>query len=259
MRAPRMSLNCSAIVLLGLFVLAVVNVPAPARAEPVTILAGEWEPFVGKNLKEYGPTARIVTAALQAAGYEPTYEFYPWVRGEKMIQQGQALAIFPYMPNDERKAFAYFSPAIAFSRNVFFYHKDYTPEFEYTGALQDLQGMAVGGATGYFYEPMFKEAGVEVDYASDSETGFKKLAAGRIAIFPDNELVGWAIIERLFPEEKDKFAVAATPMQENELAVMISRQHPDAETFRTRFNEGLAAIEADGTLDAILQEYGLTR
>lgn len=230
----------------------------PAMAQEL-IVTGEWKPFVSAKMDGGGFTTEIIQHALLESGIDVRIELepMPWTRCEAMVKDGKALATFPYMKTEERQQHYTFSEPIAMSRNVFFYIKERNPDFAFD-TVEGLKGMRIGGAKGYFYEPIFAKAGLKVDYATDAKSGFQKLYLGRVDIVPENELVGWAIIKELYPGEEHRFAASAKALTEEPLHLMFSKAYPKADDLRGKFNAGLASIKDKGIVDKIRAKYGLT-
>ncbi len=237
--------------------LAFASVPR-AMAENVIILTGEWAPYVSESLPQYGYTAEIVTHALLASDIEPVYKFMPWKRCAKMVESGEAFAAFPYAVTEERKKYSYFSEPIAQSRNVFFYLKSKLGSFDYNH-LDELKSKTIGGVAGYFYKKIFQEAGLKMDYASGEESAFKKLYMGRVDLVPASELVGWQLINKLYPGESHKFGSTATAFKANDLHLMVSKSFPEATALLQRFNDGLQVIKDKGIDKQLRGKYNFSQ
>lgn len=240
--------------------------PTPEPVEPtgpsyqdgntIVLTTGEWAPYTGEALAEYGFFTELVSAVFDEMGKTPKYEFYPWERAEKAIGDGGAWGAFPYSTNEERaKTFA-FSDNIAYGRTVFFYYK---PQMEAVSweKLEDLQAYTVGTVTGYYHEAMFAEAKLNVDASADEASGVKKLQAGRIDLFPMADLVGWALIKELFPDEVDNFGILDKPLDQTELCIMVLKSDGEALKLLDEFNAALQTIKDNGVYDEILAKYGL--
>ncbi len=125
--------------------------------------------------------------------------------------------------------------------------------------LDDLKSFLIGGVRGYYYEAMFKKAGLAVDYSENEDDSFKKLFYGRVDIVPVNELVGWKIINKLFPDKTDIFSTAGTALDEKELHLMVSKKYPGAATLLERFNKGLETIKTTGVYKKIIEKYNISQ
>jgi len=166
------------------------------------------------------------------------------------------MAAFPYSKTEIRTEFALFSKPIAKSRTVFFYNQNQMEKFDFS-ELNNLKNFLIGGVRGYYYEARLLKAGLHIDYSENEDDAFKKLFFGKVDIVPVNELVGWQIINRLFPEKKDIFSTSKTALDENNLNLMVSKAYPDSATFLEHFNRGLKTIKATGAYKEIIEKYGL--
>jgi polar amino acid transport system substrate-binding protein len=233
--------------------------PVPAATAPIQILlaTGEWKPYTSEKMEGLGAFTEIVSAAFEEMGQKPRYVFYPWKRAESETKDGKVFATFPYIMTDERKKDFDFSDPVMISTGKFFYLPErHKSEIVYN-QLEDLQAYRVGGTLGYWYETPFKQAGLQVDYTSSDEQNIQKLYLDRVDLIASEELVGWAIIRALYPQEVNRFATVKKPLNEDPLRLMISKQYPGAAELTQRFNAALKAIYAKGIAQKILEKYGL--
>jgi len=228
--------------------------PAAGAQETVLLLTGEWDPYVSETVDNYGFAAEVVSYAFIAAGFEPRFEFATWNRCEAQIKSGAVLATFPHELTEEREKFAIFSSPIAMSSSFFFYMKERLENFSFT-SLENLQDYTIGGVKGYYYVPMFQRAGLNVDYASSATFSFKKLYLGMIDVLPENEFVGWKIINKLYPNELYKFGTSTKALNESSLHLMVSRRFPGSAAVLQKFNQGLESIMQKGIYRKILKKY----
>ena len=229
-----------------------------AYAQDVLIATGEYSPYTSEKLAGNGFSAEIVTAAFAASGITAKYEFLPWKRCEAGVESGDYYGTIPYLKTPEREQRFAYSDAFYVSRSSFFYMKDAHPDFAYS-SLSDMKKYVLGGAAGYYYEKAFADAGLNVEYADDATSSLKKLHAGRVDFFPEDDLAAWAMIKELFPGEEGKFAATEKAFNEDPHYIMVSKKFAGADELTRKFNEGLAKIKADGTYDAIMKKYGLMK
>lgn len=244
--------------LLALGLLAFMFMGATAHAKTFTIVTGEWPPFVSEHMEGGGPMARLVTEAVEAAGHEVVFSFMPWARTEAMTQSGNALATFPWSPTTRFKETCHLSTPLALQRMVVFFLQDKLPDWDYT-SLDNLKNYRVGGSRGYSYVELFSRAGITADYAPDVRLSFKKLFADRVDLVPENDIVGWTILEQEFPEHASRVASSKTALYEAPLHLMISKTHPDGTEFHELFEHGLGMLDASGRTRQILEQGNLIR
>lgn len=230
--------------------------PAPAALE-ISLATGEWAPYTSEKMEGQGAFTEIVSAVFKEMGQPVKYLFYPWKRAEAETKSGNVFAAFPYITTDERQKDYDFSDPVMISTGKFFYMpKHQKTEISFT-KLEDLQAYNVGGVLGYWYEDPFKQAGLKVDYVSSDEQNIQKLYLGRVDLAAGEELVGWALIKQLYPNEMGQFATLQKSINEDPLRLMISRKYPGASALTLKFNIALKAIADKGIIKQILEKYGV--
>ncbi len=225
-------------------------------AGTVTLVTGEWNPFTSQDLKEYGFFTQIVSAVFKEMGVSVHYKFYPWPRCEHLVKNGKVFAAFPYSPTPEREKNFIFSAATALSTSKFFYFKDKMKSLQWK-TLNDLKSYKIGGVLGYYYMEDFLKANLDVDMAPRETLSLKKLYIGRVDLVPLNELVGWQLIEELFPNEIGKFGTNDNPLRKSSLHLMALKANPESIRLIDQYNSALKAIQKKGIYSAILREYNL--
>lgn len=238
-------------------VFAFAGMPLSSWAKTFTILTGDWEPYVSSKLEGGGPLARIVSEAVEAGGHSARLLFVPWKRTEAEVTSGAALATFPWSANDAFRKSCYLSDPILRNRMVFFYLKDRLPGWDFT-CVEQLKTLKVGGSPGYVYAELFEKAGIWPDYAPDIDKSLMKLFAGRVDLVPENEVVGWDTLRRLFPSQENRVASSKSALYEAPLHLMISNIHSDGGDLLEAFNAGLEKLKASGRYRDILESGGLT-
>ena len=233
---------------------------ASAEVETAVILAtGEWQPYTSETMENYGAFTEIVSAVFKEMGVPVKYVFYPWKRAEEEVKNGKAFAAFPYIETTERLEEYDFSEAVFISTGRLFYMPERQKNPIAYEKLTDLQAYRIGGVLGYWYEKPFAEAELKTDYVSSDETNIQKLYLGRVDLAASEELVGWALIQKLYPQEANRFAVAEKSLNEDPLRLLVSRSYPDSAALLQKFNAALKAVEAKGIIGQILLRYGIKR
>ncbi len=228
------------------------------HAEKVMLATGDWDPYTTEKTASKGAFTEIVTAVFAEMKVEYEVRFFPWIRVESAIAEGSAYAAFPYVITDERKKAFDFSDQVMTSYGKLFYYKPNNKvNIVDWKTYDDLKPIKLGGAFGYWYEKDFKAAGLNVDYAATDELNFKKLQVGRVDLIPADELVGRALIDKLFPGKQNDFIVLPKPLNSSSLHLMVSRKYKDAEALTKQFNDSLKAVRKSGKYAKILSKYGI--
>lgn len=212
-------------------------------ADTITLATGEWRPYSSSEMEGYGEFTKMVTTIMEEMGHTPEYRFYPWARCFDAVVKGRIWAAFPYSYNEERGEQVWFSDPLSVSRTVFFYFELPGTRKEFNvKQLSDLSQYKIGGVTGYFYAPILKRAGLEVDYANSEVQSLEKLLLGRIELIPMNDAVGRECIKAHFPDRVDQFKTLDFELSVNELRLIVSRSYPNSKQLLESFNKALQLV-----------------
>ncbi len=201
----------------------------------------------------------------RAIGHEMnvTFEFLfePWKRGEQDVENLDVWGTLPYRWSEERARKFNFSDALYIEDSPFFAYNAYgaKPAIHYDD-LTDLMPYRLGGIQGYYYQPWFSDAGLNVEYALSEEQNFKMLQLGRIDLFSTARSVGWHMIRKLFPpEEVEKFYTIEKPLLPGSgLFLMTSKDYPNGDELLERFNAALAIVKQNGTFESLMNRHELS-
>ena len=220
--------------------LALAGTVVPAHGDPLVLATSEWRPYTSSKMEGYGEFTRMVSTIFKEMGQTPEYRFYGWARCYDAVVKGRAWAAFPYSFTKERAKEVFFSAPLSTSRTLFFY---YAPEGSHktfaARSIKDLKKYKVGGVTGYYYEELFRDAGLSIDYVNREVQGIEKLILNRIELMPINEHVARDLIQQHFPEHVNDFKALDYVFSENELALIVSKKYPDSRLWLDRFNAAL--------------------
>ncbi len=235
-----------------------------AQAEELPLATGEWPPYTSEHLEGYGFFTELMTAIVHEMGMTPKYFFCPWKRCERTTLVGEVFAAFPYAVTKTRKKDFDFSDLIMKKRTLLFYNRKHLTRKPEVNALKDLKPYRIGGVLGYDYVQAFSQAGLKVDYVATDKQNVLKLYKKRIDIAVWDAILGWHLIQQLYPDEKEVFGTLETSMeamadslQEGDSYLMISRSYPNAKQLRDRFNQALQRIHDKGIYQSIFEKYGI--
>jgi len=243
------------ILLLSACVLGMASI---GRAEPtLVIVTGEIPPTISAQ-----PDKSFLTAMFQAVGQEMgvkfVFKFLPWKRCEQNVEDLEAWGAIPYVRTPERETRYDFSDRLYNSASKLFgYSSDGTKnKLSYTD-LSELKHSTIGGVRGYWYEALFHEAGIELELVTNEEQNVRKLQVGRIDFAPFDETAGWYMINKLFPEEREKFFTLDKPLSVKDCFLMTSKQYPNTQHLLTQFNAALKTIKDKGIFQELVEKYGV--
>lgn len=227
----------------------------------IRITNGEWVPYLGQTLPDYGLVSHIITESFAMSGISVEYGFFPWTRSLLMAQGGEWDATAVWFKTPEREEAFLFSDPVITSTYTFFHLKEFPFRWK---TLEDLRGLKIGGTRNYAYGEAFLAAAqsrlISVDWAMSDETNFRKLLGKRIQVFPTDRIVGYEMISRTFPREvAEKFTDDPLPLKVDFLYLLFSKQVPKNKEMVVLFNQGLANLKRSGRYDQLIHQATLKR
>lgn len=227
--------------------------PAFAQDVALDLAATEWPPFYGAELEDNGFMTEIVREAFDRAGYGAEVSFLPWSRAFEGTRDGRYDALFTMWYREDREADFIFSDPLPANELVLITRAG--DEFEYV-SFDALRGQTVGVVRGYAAPPGFEAAGLDVSEARDDEENLRKLLRGRVDMILTDRIVAQHIINTQMPDEAENFGWVSPPVHVDIQYLVVPRVADDAEALMADFNTALAAMQGDGTLQAIMASHG---
>jgi len=168
--------------------------------ETIVLTNGEWPPYFSEEFKYGGVGSLVCQEAFALGGVDAQYEYMPWKRGFELARDGQYAGTVGWRKTAEREKDFYFSDPILIVKSVFFYRKGTLFDWE---ILDDVGSMSVGATHGYEYiklmKPVIERKGGTLEVASSDVANLRKLAIGRIDVFPCSEAVGYYLLKTKLP------------------------------------------------------------
>ena len=243
-------------------ILLISNVGLNAKEVPskVVFVTSAYEPYViSQNGTVTGVFPDIIREALMNSGFTLEIQLVPWLRGEHALKMGKAFASFPYLETKERgEKFIFSETVINFFPKFFYLKLNFPDGFEWN-KLDDFNGYTLGGVLGYWYVKRFKQAGLKTFYAASDKQNIILLERNRIDFTLIDELVGWDLVRKIFPDDLDSYGVASKPESGSAFHLMISPLYPNAKEITKRFNLGLQKIIENGIYQKILDKYNVPK
>ncbi len=224
--------------------------------QKVLFSIGEWEPFVGETMVNYGPTAEIIKTACKKAGYTPEFEFAPWKRAYKNVKTGKSVATFPWAWTEEREIEVLFPKTpIMISKERVFFLKDKFPKGIEATKIEQLKPYKMVGILGYWYEEPAKKAGINIHLVSKAPLAWKMLGKGRVDILFENELVARTDMKNIFGDSMDRFSCTEEPFKTAKMFCLFSRIHPDSPKIMKKIDQALKEMSESREIERILNDY----
>ncbi len=223
------------------------------QAQDVKVAIGDYAPYIDKSLANKGFLSEIVVQAFKNSGLNAVLEFKPWKRIEATEISENNLVSFAWIKTKERSTRWHYSDTIMSTTTVFITAKDKGFKWK---TLNDLKAFKIGVSRGYSYGNEFDamRGKFKVQEAASDEQNIKKLVSGRIDIFPIDPFVGAQIIrDKLSAADAAKLKVVSEPnLGEDGMHAVCGKKNVQCQGILQKFNEGLAKMKADGSLQSII-------
>lgn len=227
------------------------NLKADEPDPGVRLTNGHWPPYMENTPPHFGVISRIVTLAFAKHDTPVTYGFFPWSRARMLAARGVWDGSVAWTCRPEMlKQFHFSDPIVA--HNYVLFHRTST-DFDWDN-VKDLESYRIGLTQDYNYGEEFEEAvaagTISADVTTSDQANLRKLAAGRIDLFPMEPAVGMGMLKKL--NLSDKITFHTTPLQSDYLYLILSRRVPDSERYLEAFNEGLNELRESGRLEELI-------
>ncbi len=237
-----------------LFSLPLLGAQNETKVEPLVILSGEWEPYVGEKLVGQGFVTELVKATFKQMERKVEIKWLPWVRGEQAVLKGEHFATFPYASSVHREPLFYFSDPLFYTQTVFFYNTKFNRNIKFE-QWDDLKDIRIGGVRGYGYVPSIQKRGLDVHLVNSPKQLVKMLLRNRVDIIAINLMAGWEMIDRHYKANYNDFATLEKKVNSmHAIHLMISKKYPAAQVLKSEFNEALAEIKRKGIYNKIMRQ-----
>ena len=240
----------------ALLVLTAIRPGLGEEIERVVLADSPWPPYsVGEigRPAEGGLGVELIHTIFQKLGVAVEIQLRPWNRVLKSAETGRVDGTSLLMKTPDREKFLLYTVPVFQARECLFYRTARLGEFQWT-SFKDLKGYKIGLVDGYTYGPEFlaavKSEALTTETAASAEMNFKKLFAGRIDFYLEDDVVARAVINNN-QDYRQALSMAAKPVSTYDLYLSFSRLSPAA-ALVPQVNRIIEEMKADGAIDRIL-------
>lgn len=240
--------------LLAILLAGPADVLAQSDGKTIVAAADPWPPYVDQKNPTEGLALEIIRAALKTQGYAVKMEWVPWTRAMAGVKDGK-YDILPdcWIMEDQAKFLAYSEPL---ATNEIKFIKRKGDPFEFNG-LESLKGKRIGIVKDYGYTDEFIQSALFAkDETTDFMTNVSKLAAGRVDLTLEDELVARYRIEKENPPLLPQVEFTRNSLSSVGLHVAALKNARGKEILDA-FDKGLAIIKANGSYAQLFAKYGI--
>ncbi len=211
----------------------------------IKIAAGNWAPFIGEKLENYGYVGQTIQQVFANKGYQVEFHFYPWKRAYKKASEGEYIATAVWMYAEERTEFFMYSDPVAQEQFVFFHLREKPFDWQ---TLADLEGKLLGGGLGYSYgaelDQLLESQSIKMNRVESPTKAFQLLKYRRVELVPEEKHIGMFSLSKLPIETQQLITYNPKPFLTNDSYLMFSKAHPEAMALMEIFNQGLTELKA---------------
>jgi polar amino acid transport system substrate-binding protein len=236
--------------------LLAVCLPVSAFAQELSLVTGEdYAPFTGSDLPGGGMLTQIVQAAFAQQGISTALAWQPWKRGYLAATQGKYAATFPYIHTPEREqAFLYSAPIYTFNQRLY----SRTGEVYEPDNLPALAGKRFCYPLGWqppaAIQQMIERGELSLHTPKTLDACAQLLLLQRDDFFLANALLGDIVLRRM-GEQRAGLRTSTATFPTSTLHFIVSRNYPAASKLLHSFNQGLAALQASGEYQQLMEQY----
>lgn len=223
-------------------------------AEKIKLATLDWEPYIGKKMKNQGFIAEMVVEAFKKSGYDVELTYLPWARVVKMAEQGQFDGYLPEYYSDSLKV--NFLVSVPFQGGPLGFFKRKGENISYK-TLKDLMPYKIGVVRGYINTEEFDSAKyLKKEEATDDLMNLNKLIKKRIDLVVCDKFVGKYLLEKNLAEQSKNIEFLSPSLEEKVLYLCISKKTPNAELKIKAFNDGYKKLKDQGMVESIMKKNG---
>lgn len=248
----------------GLLFLAISSMSAVGSAvekSKLRFVTLEFSPFVyALDGVVSGPGAEVIAAVCKRMNVTCSFTLYPWRRAQMLVKAGEAEAMMVVGRNPKREEWVRFSPPVFQTEYGYFVRADNRMSYRDD---QDMQGYNVGvfspsNTANSLRKIQINMVGrglkpIIIDERPDDDSGFKKLAVGRLDAVYSNRDRGNEVIRKHKLSENIRYAGANKSLQ---YYVGFSRAGNDPQLLN-RFDQAYLDLYREGVVEEIMKNYHL--
>ncbi len=232
-----------------------------AWSQELTFTTQDFPPFsYNINGVVSGPAVDIIRRVCAEMNTQCSFRLLPWARAQNEVRSGKANGMFVIGWNERRAKWVHFTPPIMNTEYGIFVNIDNSLKF---GESSDIAGYKVGvygpsntsNSLNKIRTKMAKDGlkAIAVDMRPDDESGFKKLALGRLDAVFSNRDVGLALIAKLGLMDKIRYSGSQRKLK---YYIGFSMAHNDKKVLET-FDAAFIKLHQSGEVKKILDKHAM--
>lgn len=238
--------------------------PALAQApETVTVVTGEWPPYVEESAPGGGILTELLSAAFAGMGRGADYRFVLYEQALELARGDAAAGTFPWFRTPAREeSWVYGEEALLEVEYVFFVRRRALSaaglDTDAVDSVADLGALRFGGVGGYVYPPEVERRIRPHRRYPTEVAAFEALFEGEIDVLQSDFRVGMHLVTGPLADRRGQVVVLAGGelTHRQPLYFIADRDRPGAEAFVAELDQELRRLELAGFLDQLLDRAG---
>lgn len=231
--------------------------PSLLYCQDLKVVTEEWKPFnYTDNGELKGISTEVVKAVLDRAGLEGDFKVYPWSRTYYLALNEPDTLIYTIYRNEEREERFHWIGPINKAPRFFFYRLRERDDIDLK-SLADAKAYEIGVLNNnYSHQKLLEEGFVEGEHLfvnKTTENNIRMLLAGRIDLFPGNEIA----TDQLFREmgiEEDRIIKSIQIFDTEARAYMAFNRDSSPELVK-RVREAFEEVQSEGLIESVTMKY----
>ncbi len=217
--------------------------------KPAIFVTGEYSPFSGETVDEYGIASAVISEAIKEAGYQAEFKFMPWTLAQEAAYESEMnhdiRGLFPYIKTPEREKDFYFSNPILNVETSLFFNVKNNPELLQSQSVHFFKGYNLLPIEGYRYLPDIQKLSQTSFTAKDNIDAFSQLLANsQVQIVAEATEVGKEVLRENFPRQQQD--IQYIPLYSVPFYLMASKKNPSNKRLIEEFNSALELLGQEG-------------
>lgn len=225
--------------------------PQTIKKQNFRLTTAIYPPYNYYDEQVKGLNVEIIKAAFSAVNYQVTVDILPFGRALLYAKQGKYDGVTLWHSKQRMQWFE-FSQPFTQSELIFFKRKSLSVNY---GNFADISPYTIGTVQKYAYPKSFTQnTQLSLAKVLTDEQNIKKLVLGRIDLALIDKRMAQFIMQKHYPKQRATFDSAGTLTNED-YYLAVSKNTDNYLEKLAAFNQGLAIIQANGTLAKITKKY----
>lgn len=252
--------------LIGIFMplFALLCAGSATAAQTLVLAAGERPPYLGANLPEGGYVAELVTEVFKRKAYQVKIEYHTWARAKLQAANGEVDGMLSSEAEQSSNAAFVYTSHFPGGTTGLLKKKSLTLAYR----AQDLSDPAllfkslaqyrIGAVRGGVTLPAFEQAFfLKKEFASDDLKNLDMLDHDTIQLALVDKYTAADLMVSQRPRLIGQLEFLMPALAKSDFYLAFSKRAKNHLQLRLAFDEGLAQVKRDGTLEKIMNKHGL--